>query len=346
MTDHSAANPILKVKELCFAYDSKPILNNLNLEITGPEIFCIVGSSGCGKSTLLRILAGLTQPGSGTVKFKKTNSKVGFVFQNYALFPHLSVAKNIAYGLDGQSPRDISQRLVELAEQFEITELMDKFPSEISGGQAQRVAIARSLAPKPDLLLLDEPFSNLDAMQKAKLKPELLGRLRRANVPTILVTHDQEEAFDIGDRIAVMHEGRFVQIGPTYHIYHEPSCRFVADFVGTGAFIKTKLSDDRTQLSSALGQMPAPRDLPPEDDQDEWELFLRPEDLVHDDTAGYLEAIVVSRQFRGAHSIFKLKLETGEEVYSLAPSHHLHRAGDKFKVRVELDHVLLFPKKA
>ncbi len=345
MQQKANREPVLSVQNLCFSYDQKPVLENLNLEVFESEIFCILGSSGCGKSTLLRILAGLTKPSKGQVKFAKPDCKVGFVFQNYALFPHLTVFENIAYGLLESNKEKTKQRVDELAAQFEISELLSKYPSEVSGGQAQRISIARSLAPKPDLLLMDEPFSNLDAKQKSKLKPELLQKLRLANVPTILVTHDQEEAFDIGDRIAVMNEGKFVQVGPTYDIYHEPKCRFAAEFIGTGAFIDAAPSHDGKNIQTALGEIPMPKGCGATSNRKPVELFVRPEDLVHDDDSpDCLEASVVSRQFRGAHSIFRLRLVSGEEVYSLAPSHHLHKPGDKFKVRVELDHVLLFPK--
>ncbi len=340
----STKEPILVLENVCFSYGNQPVVDGLSMKVFDSEIFCILGSSGCGKSTLLRIISGLAKANSGTISFSKPQSTVGFVFQNYALFPHLSVEENIAYGLASWSKEKINERISELAVQFEISDLLYKYPSEISGGQAQRVAIARSLAPKPDLLLMDEPFSNLDAKQKSKLKPQLLEKLRLAKVPTILVTHDQEEAFDIGDRIAVMHNGKFDQVGPTYQIYHEPQCRFVAEFIGTGAFIGTRLADDKQSIHTALGKVNASEKHLNAFRSQELELFVRPEDLVHDDSANCLEAVVVSRQFRGAHTIFRLKLKSGEEVYSLAPSHHLHQPGDSFRVRVELDHVLLFPK--
>lgn len=232
-------------------FGSVVALANVNLTVEAGQFVVLLGPSGCGKTTLLRIIAGLTYPSSGRLFFDQTDvsrlppeeRRVGIVFQNYALFPHMTVFENVAYGLEARRlPRkDIANRVGELLEVVRLTNLERRFPGQLSGGQQQRAALARALAIEPNLLLLDEPFGALDKNLRLEMQIEVRRIQRQMGVTTLMVTHDQEEAISISDRIAVMNHGRIVQFGTPEEIYHRPAERFVGDFVGSMNVIPAEL---------------------------------------------------------------------------------------------------------
>jgi iron(III) transport system ATP-binding protein len=228
----------------------------------------------------------------------------------------------------------------ELATLTGITEILEKYPHELSGGQQQRVALARALAPRPDLLLLDEPFSNLDTGLRERLSHELRDIIKASGATAILVTHDQNEAFAMADEIGVMRDGRIEQWDSAYNLYHRPVSRFVADFVGQGVFLPAKALNGR-QLEIELGMLNA--EMPHSGGS--LEVLLRPDDVVHDDNAP-TQAEVVHKAFRGAEIMYTLKLASGRKVLALVPSHHNHALGERIGIRLDVDHVVAFAPQA
>jgi iron(III) transport system ATP-binding protein len=263
--------------------------------------------------------------------------RIGMVFQDYALFPHLPVAGNIAFGLHALARGERDARVRELATLVGLTQELDKYPHEISGGQQQRVALARALAPRPELLLLDEPFSNLDVELRERLALEVREIIAESGATAILVTHDQHEAFAMADEIGVMHEGRIQQWDVPYNLYHRPANRFVADFVGQGAFLPARTLDGE-KIEIELGVLK-----PPEGGarSGSFEVLLRPDDVVHDD-ASPTQAEVLHKAFRGAEILYTLRLASGRKVLALVPSHHNHALGERIGIRLDVDHVVAF----
>lgn len=218
------------------------VLAGIDLSVSKGEIICLVGRSGCGKSTLLRIIAGVETPNSGTVQMNGTEvagravfvepekRRIGFVFQDYALFPHLTVEQNVIFGLKGWPRQEARARIAEMLEHVRLSDLAGRYPHTLSGGEQQRVALARALAPKPDILLMDEPFSNLDRGLRDSVREETIALLRALRTTAIMVTHDPEEALSAGDRVVLMQSGRIVQSGTGYDLHDRPISRYAADF--------------------------------------------------------------------------------------------------------------------
>jgi iron(III) transport system ATP-binding protein len=315
------------------------------------EIGCLLGASGCGKTTALRCIAGFETVNAGTIRLNSTTvagsdysmpaekRRIGMVFQDYALFPHLDVAANVAFGLRGAAPPVREQRVTEVLETVGLAQARKRFPHELSGGQQQRVALARALAPRPELLLLDEPFSNLDGGLRERLGTEVRDILKQHNTTAILVTHDQHEAFAIADMIGVMSNGRIEQWDTPYRLYHEPATRLVAEFIGQGAFLAGRIAGPG-EVDTELGRFSArlPHDWPRDSAVD---VLLRPDDILHDD-ASTLQAQVLHKTFRGAEFLYTLQLPQGGRIFSLVPSHHNHAIGEKIGVRLEIDHLIAF----
>jgi multiple sugar transport system ATP-binding protein len=257
-------------------FKGNPVLKAVSLEIRAQELCVLLGPSGCGKTTLLRIIAGLETETSGTVSIggRKINGlaprdrKIAMVFQNYAVFPHMTIGENIAFGLRMRKadPALIDKQVKRSAEMVHIENLLDRYAGQLSGGQRQRVAVARALAVQPDVLLMDEPLSNLDALLRLEMRSELKHLLRELRTTTIYVTHDQTEAMSLGDRIAVMHRGEIVQYAPPPEVYRQPATEFVGGFIGNPPMNFLKTAD----AQRALGVMP------PAGAQT---LGIRPEDL-------------------------------------------------------------------
>jgi len=351
----------LEVKQLQVRYAgaSDPAVLDVSFGLQTGEIGVLIGPSGCGKTTLLRAVAGLERANEGTIRLGDVlvsspkqhmpaeSRRIGMVFQDYALFPHLDVGRNVAFGID-QLPR--AQRAARVAEVLELVGLAGfekSFAHELSGGQQQRVALARALAPAPQLLLLDEPFSNLDVDLRERLAIEVRAILKAANATALFVTHDQLEAFAVGDRIGVMQDGTLHQWDDAYTLYHRPATRFVADFIGHGVFTPATIREVNGQVvvHTALGNLTdiAECPLPCAFDSGQCDVLLRADDIVHDDNAS-VKAQIVRKAFRGSEFLYTLRLRSGETVLAHVPSHHDHRLGEWIGIRAEVDHVVTFDR--
>ena len=366
----SATQPYFSVQDLIVGYDDTIVVNGLSFILQQGEIGCFLGYSGCGKTTALRAIAGLEPSRSGTIHLNEqcltdktahqsfaiapAKRGMGMVFQDYALFGHLSVAKNIAFGLNKWSTADKQARVADMLSLVELTEHADKRPHELSGGQQQRVALARALAPKPKLLLLDEPFSNLDVVLRESLAMSVRDILKRTNTTAILVTHDQNEAFALADKVGVMDKGKLVQWATPSELYHEPASPFVAEFVGEGAMIDGIIKDGRVE--TALGDIYRRLEVYDESGQSQYceydypngtpiKVLVRPDDIIHDDDSART-ALVIGRVFRGANYLYRLQLDDGQTVLSLVPSHHNHDIGSKIGILPKLEHIVVFDEKA
>jgi iron(III) transport system ATP-binding protein len=265
------------------------------------------------------------------------------VFQDFALFPHLTVERNIAFGLRSVPHRKRRERVDELLRLVDLTHAARQYPHQLSGGMQQRVALARGMAPRPDILLLDEPFSSMDAELREQLAREVRELIKRDGVTAILVTHDQMEAFAMADQIGVLGDGRLRQWDSAFRPYHEPADRFVADFIGQGVMLPGRVIDDmqvETELGVVAGRYPhgltAGRRA---------EVLLRPDDVIHDD-ASNLKAEVIGRAFRGAEYLYTLRLDSGRRILCLVQSHHAHAPGERIGIRPGLEHLVVFPADA
>jgi iron(III) transport system ATP-binding protein len=338
---------LLEVENLRHAYGEQEVVRGLSFSLPRGAIGCLLGPSGCGKTTVLRCVAGFEGIQEGEIRLAgkivsgrgvmlpPERRRIGMVFQDYALFPHLAVSGNIAFGLHDMRAEDRAARVAELAQLVGLSASLDKYPHEISGGQQQRVALARALAPRPELLLLDEPFSNLDVDLRERLSLEVRDIIKASGATAVLVTHDQQEAFAMADEIGILHQGRIQQWDSPYNLYHRPANRFVADFVGQGVFLPARALNGR-QLEIELGVLQG-------DSQglQKLEVLLRPDDVVHDDAAP-TQAEVVHKAFRGAEILYTLRLASGQKVLALVPSHHNHALGEKIGIRLDVDHVVAF----
>ena len=336
-------------------------VDGVTLGLAAGEIGVLIGPSGCGKTTLLRAIAGLEplasgnirlggeQVGSPTHQLPPERRRIGMVFQDYALFPHLDVGRNVAFGLQDRPKAERPARVREVLALVGLEGMESRYPHELSGGQQQRVALARALAPQPRLLLLDEPFSNLDVELRERLAHELRAILKAAGATALFVTHDQLEAFAIGDAIGVMYQGRLHQWDDAYQLYHRPATRFVAEFIGQGVFAPARLSlqDGEVRVDTPLGllhdveECPLPSAYP----DGLCEVLLRVDDIVHDDAAP-AQGQIVRKAFRGAEFLYTLELDSGETVMALVPSHHRHEIGERIGLRAAVDHVVTFERGA
>jgi iron(III) transport system ATP-binding protein len=349
----------LLVGHLSVAYPGSlhPAVQSVSFSLASGDIGVLIGPSGCGKTTLLRAIAGLEPVCGGSAQLNgrtladassspaTAQGRVGMVFQDYALFPHLSVQANVAFGLRGQPKTVLSARVRECLERVGLADLGARMPHELSGGQQQRVALARALAPAPELLLLDEPFSNLDVDLRERLAHEVRDILKAAGATALFVTHDQLEAFAIGDAIGVMRDGVLHQWDDAFSLYHRPASRFVAEFIGHGVFLPGHIVPDggTVAVDTPVGRLQDRREcpLPGAYPQRACELLLRADDIVHDDSSP-VQARIVRRAFRGAEFLCTLELDSGHQIMALIPSHHDHAVGDRIGIRAEVDHVVTF----
>lgn len=336
----------------------RPAVLGATLGLRAGNIGVLIGPSGCGKTTLLRAVAGLERVSAGEIRLgdevvssarvhvAPERRRIGMVFQDYALFPHLDVAHNVGFGLKHLAAAERRARVAEVLALVDLTGSEKRFPHELSGGQQQRVALARAMAPSPRLLLLDEPFSNLDVDLRERLAHELRGILKAAGATALFVTHDQLEAFAIGDQIGVMQQGRLHQWDDAYSLYHRPATRFVADFIGHGVFVPAHIvaTADGARIDTPLGTLRNVTDcpLPGADGGERCDLLLRADDIVHDDSAP-VKAEVLRKAFRGSEFLYTLRLPSGETVMAHVPSHHDHQIGEHIGIRPAVDHVVTFP---
>ena len=263
------------------------------------------------------------------------------MFQDFALFPHLKVDDNVRFGLHRLGRREQQARVLEMLAIVGMLAYAQAYPHQLSGGQQQRVALARALAPRPSILLLDEPFSNMDVDLREQLAREVRNILKQENNTAVLVTHDQNEAFAMADQICVMNEGSIMQQGSGYDLYHRPVNRFVADFIGQGVIIPATV-ESPTTVKTDLGVIRG------EDHIDQSpgalvDVLIRPDDIVHDDDSEE-SAIVVEKAFRGADFLYFLRMDSGIEVMCLAPSHHDHKINERIGIRLNVDHLVTFAR--
>ncbi|MEH6558481.1 MAG: ABC transporter ATP-binding protein [Oceanicoccus sp.] len=339
-TDISDANPA-----------GRPVLDDFSFHVNSGEICCLLGPSGCGKTTALRAIAGFQSLSQGEItlnnrvlgnsefQLEPEHRNIGMVFQDYALFPHLTVLDNILFGIRKRSRAEQQKIADDLLTLIRLEHTKERFPHELSGGQQQRVALARALAPNPTLLLLDEPFSNLDVDLRRHLNLEVRDILKSLGTSAILVTHDQEEAFAFGDHIGLIHQGKLQQWDTPFNLFHEPANRFVANFIGQGCLIPG-VAIDQNRVQTELGVIAGNRAYP-------WQagtpldILLRPDDVVLNGSDG-IAAEVVKKVFSGSTTLYTLRLPTGSLVESLFPSHHDYKPGEMLMVTAEVEHLIAF----
>jgi iron(III) transport system ATP-binding protein len=318
-------------------------VQGVDLEIARGELMAVLGPSGCGKTTLLRLMAGFERPDAGTISVAgrelagpgtfvvPEHRRVGIVFQDYALFPHLTVEANVAFGLSRREREERERITRTTLELVGLQHKADSHPHELSGGERQRVALARALAPAPELILLDEPFSSLDATLRAGLRREVELILRDAGATALLVTHDQEEALSLADRLAVMREGRIVQVGAPQEVYGKPASRWTAGFVGEVNVLAGVAHGAGVETELGVFDVGAPA-------TGTVHVAVRPEQLLlRADSSGNAE--VVAREFRGHDVLYRLRHEGGRTVLVQLPSLELHEVGARVFVRPAPDAV-------
>jgi len=349
----------VQVSQLRVQYPGRPqpAVDEVSFGLAAGDIGVLIGPSGCGKTTLLRAIAGLERASAGEiiiggavvesadVHVPAEARRIGMVFQDYALFPHLDVGRNVGFGIEHLPRAERVSRVAQALELVGLAGIERHHPHELSGGQQQRVALARALAPRPQLLLLDEPFSNLDIDLRERLAHEVRTILKAARTTALFVTHDQMEAFAIGDTIGVMHEARLHQWDDAYTLYHRPATRFVADFIGHGVFAPATLREVENQVvvETPLGELTdmAECPLPCAFVGGQCDVLLRADDIVHDDAAP-VKAEILRKSFRGSEFLYTLRLASGQIVLAHVPSHHDHRIGEWIGIRAEVDHVVTF----
>ncbi|MEG3640007.1 ABC transporter ATP-binding protein [Magnetococcus sp. PR-3] len=341
----------LQVINAAVSYGEDPVVHGVNFTLKPGHIGCLLGPSGCGKTSLLRAIAGfeplsqgeirlrggvVSQPGQTTPPEKR---RVGMVFQDFALFPHLNVEQNIGFGLRHLSRKEKNERVRTLLALVELTEHGKHHPHQLSGGQQQRVALARAIAPKPEILLLDEPFSSMDTELREQLARDIRRVLKEDGVTAILVTHDQHEAFTMADEIGVLGEGTLRQWDSAYGLYHRPHDPMVADFIGQGVMLPGVVQG-REGIKTSLGLITGPVQ-EHFTDGSAVQILIRPDDLIHDDHSS-MQLPVVERAFRGSNYLYTLKTPADERVLCMVQSSHDHAIGDAIGVYLDVAHLALF----
>ncbi|MBV0922986.1 ABC transporter ATP-binding protein [Halomicroarcula limicola] len=346
---------VLEIDGITKDYGQEVAVDDLSLSVRDGELLTLLGPSGCGKTTTLRLLAGLERPtaghidiagervtGDGEDGFRQPDQRdVGIVFQDFALFPHLSVAENVAFGLTDLDETATQRRVDDLLELVDLTDHHDKMPGNLSGGQQQRVALARSLAPEPDVLLLDEPFSNLDVRLRVEMREEVRRILKRAGVTAVSVTHDQEEALSISDRVAIMNDGTVAQVGDPAEVFENPESRFVASFLGQASFLSGRVAG--TAVETGLGSLDVDRLNGSVDAYDgaTVDVLVRPDDLRAVPTSEpKADGYVVHRQYNGPSFVYRVELHSGDVVHCMHNHVETFAAGEPVAVQLAADHDL------
>jgi iron(III) transport system ATP-binding protein len=336
----------LELRGVNKAFGPVEAIRNLDLEVAEGEIMALVGPSGCGKTTLLRLISGFETPDSGTIMLRDkvvTNGVlslppevrgVGMVFQDYALFPHLTVAENVGFGLNDKPAEERDSLVSEKLALVGLQGYGNRMPYELSGGERQRVALARALAPRPVIILLDEPFSNLDADRRITMREEVRKILKGVGATAILVTHDQEEALYFGDRLAVLHAGELQQVDSPEGVFHAPVNEQVANFMGQTEFLDGQVTADG--ITTEIGSIRQAVDLPI---GSEVKVAVRADDIAIEPCSD-ASAEIVERQFKGALNLYKVQLPSGKTVQSLQPHTVLLPPATSVEVRLEPGHSL------
>ncbi|WP_435194623.1 ABC transporter ATP-binding protein [Natronomonas sp. EA1] len=352
----SRDDTVLELDDVSKTYGGTEVISDLSLTVREGELLTLLGPSGCGKTTTLRLIAGLERPDGGQVKLRGTpvaggstflqpeQRDIGVVFQEFALFPHLTARENVAFGLDDLEESARERKVDDLLELVGLSDHGHKKPDELSGGQQQRVALARSLAPEPHLLLLDEPFSNLDVDLRVEMREEVRRILTEAGVTAINVTHDQEEALSISDRVAVMYEGQLEQVDTPEQVFQHPESRFVASFLGHASFLAGRVDGDTVETGVGTVDRDRIHGLASEYDGTNIDVLVRPDDIAaYPD--GATNAEVVNRRYLGPTVLYRVELDSGDVVGCM--HNHADEVPLDERVRVELaaDHDLAwFPR--
>ncbi|MDC0415515.1 ABC transporter ATP-binding protein [Gammaproteobacteria bacterium] len=344
------SNDKLNLQSVKISLDSKVILDDVNLKIDTGEIVSLMGSSASGKTSLIRSIAGFHNISSGMIQIdgqivddsiRRSDvamRNVGVIFQDLALFPHLTVRENICFGLNNVDSAQQQNRAKKLEDLLDIENITNRYPNQISGGQQQRVAIARAIAPKPNLLLLDEPFSALDYELKDNLMNDIMKLIKSENITAILITHSAEEAFKMSDKIAFISNNTITQFANPYDIYHRPVSKEIANFFGISSYIKAKITDS-SHINCILGDFVGMVDQFNKDDK--VDLLIRPDDIIHDDDSLF-SAKVTEKTFRGSDFLYELELKDGQKIFCYAPSHHNHQVNEVIGIKLDLDHLVIF----
>ena len=340
----------LQIENVSLSIGGSSILENLNLNVPEHEILSIIGPSASGKSSLLRMIAGFENINSGKIKLNNSivddmvtkvepqKRNIGIIFQDLALFPHLNCKDNILFGISKNCIDQKLNRLDRLASLLGISQILESFPHEISGGQQQRVAIARALAPKPEILLLDEPFSALDEELKDTLISDVKKLLKEEKITAIVITHNIKEAFQLSDKIAFLDNKKIMQCDTAYNLYHKPLTKEIAQFCGIGSFINGSVVD-MNHVSTNLGNLfgntskfaPGSKVI----------VMIRPDDIIHDDDSTQ-SAKVIEKIFHGSDFLYKLELTKDEIVFCYTSSHHNHAINEVIGIKPEIDHLIIF----
>ena len=340
----------LQIENVSLSIEGDSILENLNLNVDEHEILSIIGPSASGKSSLLRMIAGFENINSGKIKLNNSivddmvtkvepqKRNIGIIFQDLALFPHLNCKDNILFGISKNCIDQKLNRLDRLASLLGISQILESFPHEISGGQQQRVAIARALAPKPEILLLDEPFSALDEELKDTLISDVKKLLKEEKITTIVITHNIKEAFQLSDKIAFLDNKKIMQCDTAYNLYHKPLTKEIAQFCGIGSFINGSVVD-MNHVSTNLGNLFG--DTSKFSPGSKVIVMIRPDDIIHDDDSTQ-SAKVIEKIFHGSDFLYKLELTKDETVFCYASSHHNHAINEVIGIKPEIDHLIIF----
>jgi iron(III) transport system ATP-binding protein len=334
-----------------FRHDGAPAVDRLSLRAEAGQVLALLGPSGCGKTTTLRLIAGFEMPDEGEIAIAgrvMTEARrgisvppeergVGVVFQDYALFPHLTVADNVGFGLHALPRGERRDRVRAVLDLVGLLDFAPRYPHELSGGQQQRVAVARALAPAPALILLDEPFSNLDADLRSQMRDEVEKVLRGTGTTAVFVTHDQEEAFTIADVVGVLNAGRLEQLAPPETIYHHPATPFVAEFVGAADFLPGLVTSGGIVTEIGVFGNVEGREL-----GEKVQVMIRPDDVTFVPAADG-EAVILRRYFRGSENLYCLGLPSGDRVHSSQPSSAAFPTGMRVRPEAHVLHVVTFP---
>ncbi|QLH76766.1 ABC transporter ATP-binding protein [Halosimplex rubrum] len=358
-TDGPVGEPVLELDGVVRSYASETAVEELSLTVGDGEVLTLLGPSGCGKTTTLRLVGGLEHPDAGSIELRETpiadadngtvvppeERGIGLVFQDFALFPHMTAAENVGFGLDDWDEADRRERVADLLELVDLADHGEDYPGELSGGQKQRVALARSLAPEPDVLLLDEPLSNLDVSLRVSMREEIRRIIDETGVTAIWVTHDQEEALSVADRVGIMNDGRLRQVGRPERIFERPASRFVASFLGRTGFLSGERQADT--VATDLGRIDADRIADLDAVQGETvDVLVRPDDLrATPTTEGEAHGRITSRQYQGPSFVYRVETAGGDTVHCLQNHTEVFDVGQPVAVDLVADHPLQwFPR--
>ena len=355
-TPSNSTADFLRLDNISAAYDKgATIVNDVSFTLNEGELACLLGPSGCGKTTILRAISGFQELSHGAISLagdviSNTGSitppeqrNIGMVFQDHALFPHISIADNVGFGLKDLSKADKQERVSTLLDLVGMREHESKYPHELSGGQSQRVALARAIAPRPRLLLMDEPFSNLDTELRESLGYEVRSLLKELGITAIMVTHDQGDAFALGDKIGVISQGKLMQWGSSFRLYHAPQSRFVANFIGSGVFIAGQLLGDnsvKTQFAELNGEV-----INVDNQDKDVDILIRPDDVKVDNNSA-VKGKITRKAFKGAQTLYTIETSNGDSLMSLVSSHDDYELGDTVGVSVNADHLVCFAQQS